>query len=661
MDDAGSEFTWPRHGCPTLKCWKLWQAALRLCFLTMQIPQQMLRRPLGKWLVPTDQVGWTWFQSKQQDRVYQRKEHNTQFEMYSIVATRRRLRAPKYILTGTCETLPLDAERITVTHTPTFVRCQGSQPSTYKTELQKTIREYVSDQDQWAIRCFECTQNGAIIAQSIIRGNAIAICDGSYKDHFGTAAFVIQQGNSKEARILGANVTPGYPEEQNPYRSEVGEIFAIVIMVEALTKVFDIQEGTIEVGCDCESGLTAIFEHKYDTPSQPHHDMIHEIRKKIAASPITWKFRHVRGHQDKHIQFQHLDLWSKLNVEMDSLAKSYWNETQSSVEPFYPSNTFGWSLWIGDRNLSTWHRHTLYNHAMAHDILEHWSIRRKIPDNQIHLTDWEASESACKQLGLNRALWIPKWLVGFAPVGKVLQWYQFQDHAECPRCTEFEDTDHIVLCKAPRATTQWEASISSLERWLKKSLTMPDIQKAIMSRLRLWREDTVLQATSFTWPGVNDLIQEQDKIGWRAFLEGCIVKNWAAKQQEYYTWLKRRNTGKRWATTLIKKMWEISWNMWEQRNGELTNPESLASLREHARLDARISHKYNDILTIAIKDRRWLRRPKEVVATESIAYKQQWLESVSLARARFARRQPTHLRVQRAVLRRFLQQQPLTT
>jgi hypothetical protein len=94
--------------------------------------------------------------------------------------------------------------------------------------------------------------------------------------------------------------------------------------------------------------------------------------------------------------------------------------------------------------------------------------------------------------------------------------------------------------------------------------------------------------------------------------------------------------------------------MWEQRNGELTNPESPASLREHARLDALIAHEYDDTVTISTKDRRWFRRPKEVIATEPINYKKQWLESVSLARARFARRQPTNLQAQRAAMRNFL-------
>jgi hypothetical protein len=67
------------------------------------------------------------------------------------------------------------------------------------------------------------------------------------------------------------------------------------------------------------------------------------------------------------------------------------------------------------------------------------------------------------------------------------------------------------------------------------------------------------------------------------------LQEWASKQQEYFDWLQHRNTDKQWITQLIKKLWEISWNMWKQRNGKLKNPASPASLQEHARLDAMIS------------------------------------------------------------------------
>ena len=37
-------------------------------------------------------------------------------------------------------------------------------------------------------------------------------------------------------------------------------------------------------------------------------------------------------------------------------------------------------------------------------------------------------------------------------------------------------------------------------------------------------------------------------------------------QDEYYIWLDRRNTGRRWAELLIVKLIDIAWDMWEHRN-----------------------------------------------------------------------------------------------
>jgi hypothetical protein len=650
-DDAGSEFSWPKHGRPTRKCWTLWQSALRACFLTLQMPQQCLRIPLGRWLTPIPKT-WIWSYSLSQNRVYQRITTN-QFDVHTIIPTSRSLRSPKYTKTTTCTELPADAERTTVSEQPTFVWSQGSSSSLPPPPVPHTLLDHIEANDRWAVRSIDTPQEGAQIARAIIQGNAIAICDGSYKDHFGTAGFVIQT-RDQESRILGAHVTPGHTDDQNPYRSEVGGIFAIVILVEALCAKYDITAGTIELGCDCESALIAIFEHVYDTPSQPHHDLIHAIRAKLAASPVTWKFRHVRGHQDKHVPFHLLDMWSQLNVEMDSLAKTFWNETHSIVTPFYPSNASGWSLWIGPRKLSTWDRNALYNHAQATDILAHWSKRRRIPPNLISSINWEACEDAIKRLGLNRSLWVPKWLAGYAPVGKVMQRYKFQTHAECPRCSQFEDTLHVLKCQAPRAVAQWEASLAILDAWLIQSDTMPDIRHAIISRLTAWKTDAAPTASTYTWPGINDLVHSQDLVGWRSFLEGCVLNDWAAKQQSYYEWLQRKNTGKRWTTTLIKKLWEVTWDMWEHRNAERISPTSPAALREHARLDVRIHAEYALPRLLSIKDRRWFIRPKEVLCTESIEYKLQWLESVTLARARYARRHRHDHTFERAAMREYL-------
>ena len=103
--------------------------------------------------------------------------------------------------------------------------------------------------------------------------------------------------------------------------------------------------------------------------------------------------------------------------------------------------------------------------------------------------------------------------------------------------------------------------------------------------------------------------------------------------------------------------------MWKHRNDELADPQSMASLREHARLDALISTEYENPRSLATKDRRWFRRPKELIFTEPLLYKLQWIESVGLARARYARRHRNlhHLQAQRTAMRAYLIRTSRTT
>jgi hypothetical protein len=104
--------------------------------------------------------------------------------------------------------------------------------------------------DKWAIHTLNTRSNGHNIAQAIIAGTAVAVCDGLYKNQFGTAGFVIQRGDSKESRIIGAHVMPGHPTEINPYCSKLGGILAIVVIIEAIVQLHDIRQGTIELGYD---------------------------------------------------------------------------------------------------------------------------------------------------------------------------------------------------------------------------------------------------------------------------------------------------------------------------------------------------------------------------------------------------------------------------
>jgi len=72
----------------------------------------------------------------------------------------------------------------------------------------------------------------------------------------------------------------------------------------------------------------------------------------------------------------------------------------------------------------------------------------------------------------------------------------------------------------------------------------------------------------------------QDEIGWEAALHGCWAIGWAEAQQRHYESFDRKNTGKRWPSALIQKLWDVSWKMWEHRNAVLTDTENGLLLKK---------------------------------------------------------------------------------
>ncbi len=110
------------------------------------------------------------------------------------------------------------------------------------------------------MKTVEASDDGSMIAQAILHGDAIAVSDGSFKDHYGTAVWVIEGGDQR-GRILGRVIVPGGAEDQSAYRSELAGIYSIFIIVQHICKVYDIRSGSIELGCDGESAINKLFNY----------------------------------------------------------------------------------------------------------------------------------------------------------------------------------------------------------------------------------------------------------------------------------------------------------------------------------------------------------------------------------------------------------------
>jgi hypothetical protein len=133
---------------------------------------------------------------------------------------------------------------------------------------------------------------------------------------------------------------------------------------------------------------------------------------------------------------------------------------------------------------------------------------------------------------------------------------------------------------------------------------------------------------------------------------------WQDVQQQYYLWLKRRNTGKAWVTALIRKVWEISWTMWDHRNDVRTStlsPTNKKAIEDlNRRITAEFSHGTNGL---GPRDQHWLEKPLRHVIGYDQEHKAQWLASIDLARERFSNRREltaSSLRQQRDTMEAWL-------
>ena len=134
----------------------------------------------------------------------------------------------------------------------------------------------------------------------------------------------------------------------------------------------------------------------------------------------------------------------------------------------------------------------------------------------------------------------------------------------CPRCGKEESQTHILKCQDKRAVSLWEESLQELQAWLDDYPTAPELSLLLISNLRSWLTD---QPHPKAPQGLAQLSEAQMNASWEALVEGRPVLGWAQYQQNFLTQLGSKCSGKRWLVAVLKKLLDIAWDLWDQRNG----------------------------------------------------------------------------------------------
>jgi hypothetical protein len=97
-------------------------------------------------------------------------------------------------------------------------------------------------------------------------------------------------------------------------------------------------------------------------------------------------------------------------------------------------------------------------------------------------------------------------------------------------------------------------------------------------------------------------IKAQDRVGWLTFFEGCMTLEWSGLQEAHFLWLGPCNTGKRWATSLVVKLWEVAWDLCGHRNEIKINTETAQDCECCAHILLAVCSEYTFFVILASCD-----------------------------------------------------------
>jgi len=660
-DSRPHYYRWPEQTRPPRSDWVVWQRALALIF-TNSSPQRLLQTPLGSWT--GHDTSWYWFYSESDERLYRRKLDQWYFHPRlpgrASRAGTHRFSSQEYSTPNT--SLPQDLARATIDVSHSAILCTGAfhelEVPTTLTIPQKFGAFLTSQGDDvtWALGT-SLPLDGASLAAAIASGTCMGVSDGSFKENFGTAAWILVDPQHEDFRISGECVVPGDPRDQCSFRSEVAGLFSLCQMVRLLCEFYEVDEGQVTIACDGTEALYRVFAEDFEpTPRDNHFDLLVAARAAIRKTSITWLSRWVKGHQDDDPTYE-LDEWAKLNIEMDLRAKAHWENSYGRGGPVqYSIQGEPWVLRLGRQKVCRDLREQVLDHVNGSAAREWWLNAKGLSKQVGEKIDWDISALALKQSKRSRRHWVVKHSAGFCAVGHMMVRWKEWPNAACPRCTALDETaSHVWTCSGGGADDIWITAIANLRDWMISQDTAPELCEAVCTHLQAWRAGRQTPRARFNFLGLDGAIDRQETIGWQLFFEGFLAKEWVETQQAYYRWVGSRKTGKRWAVAIVKKLWDIAWDLWEHRNGYVH--QAAPTNKTSQKLEQAVRQEFiAGSAWLAVSDQHLFRQTLEQLLASPLPVQQAWVDLVRTARQRASRRSATAYGGERRLLQAWLNQ-----
>ena len=653
--------TWPRAPPAHALDWSLWRRCLSSTF-GVDHQFRRLTSTLGTWFFPPVRETLC-FYSARDNRVFVPKSMD-QWQLLTAVPHRRGRRrfqpAPQYLSFGQLALQsPLFPADVVLSNSP-FAVLMGHEsqvfqfPLAFPRRAPCVVLDWASPEltpftqvwfDQPALATFET------LLCAVQDGRFAAVTDGSARAGLeGTAAWCVAFDPTTVAHLSAGFRIPGPPSSQCSFRSELAGLLAIARLLRACTRIAPTLSGTIHFGTDSQAVLDKIFNFPRPASLRDHSwDLVSLTRVTLDAMPsIVWRTRHIKGHQDS-LTSGPLDIWARRNIAANERAEQVYHQVPMDhlptfPEPPLPSCAIGLHEVVHD--LAT----QLRQHALTPPLVAHWTRLGRFGSVSPDTVEWTSYSKALSYLTQARRHWMIKATAERSAVGVEMVRRRAWRTPVCPRCQQAVETAaHVCECPHVEARERWTTALARLDLWLQEHHTQPNVRRCILQALRRWLDPTVVAITpSVTTPSLAQALQEQESLGWSSMIFGFWSTAWAEAQDNYFRFLGKRNSGRRWLALLIVQLWDTAWDLWEHRNGIFHAQEAAKALESRQTAIREIYAAPPPLLTPAMQ--LLLRRPLAQRLTESQRIQELFIRRFTTHRTTIPVRQ---LRLQQTRFRQF--------
>ena len=398
---------------------------------------------------------------------------------------------------------------------------------------------------------------------------------------------------------LAEGMGPAPGASPNSFRSEAYGLLAMLCFLQRLAE-YTMYHETWQLGTIATDSLSLVdtiqgvqhdaqgneidraarYIHQLD-PLFPEWDIVVNIRRKLHLLPDLI-LKHVKGHQDRRIQYQNLSLLAQLNVDADRKANQFQAE-HGEYRAFAPlAEGVGVHLVTPRGTITSKYASAIRHQASYGPLLKHIQERNHWPAHTPTQVNWPAHGAALRKRNKRRSHFI-KFVQGILPTNHSVH---RNDPARrgCPICNNKDETwMHLPRCKhltRERWRTAFFVDLRKTSiKWKMRHSLWNILRDGLLGWLASEEPFTYQLEDAIYEEEFTRLITQQNQIGWHNIFLGRFSGEWELLQDNHYRTQPNYNSkksprGSRWQVAIIGTIWTQWYKVWVLRNSDVHGADS---------------------------------------------------------------------------------------